>query len=933
MRPWKLWILLLFFCSTGWAQRSVTFKYEGVQQSDIQAIERSTPQIFSRPSLYHMDQLVRSLMATGNYSSVEIYEDSGSLVVVGLALQTVTEVRISGNSILSTADILERSGLIEGHKIGHDQIIQARQSIEKYMTEKGFFGFSLDFKVVPVGQGRVRVDIQVTEGTRALIEDLEIKTNNERLSQRLQRSLQRFRGRPLTETQLFEIRQTLTRFLNRHRYLSARLSEPSVEMNEDQSKALLIYAIERADRFEFFMSGNTEFSSQYLIRRFELDQQTSATVSPATEFSNRIRETYLKKGFAHVNVTFDERVNSEAFSHRIYFNINEGPKVKVREYNFNGKFTRPPNVYASLLKTHATGLLRGGGYNRSELEAAADGMLTDLQNQGFLSAQVLALRPEYNEAGDQVTIHVLLDEGPQTFLQKIEFVNNKAFTASTLNSAISLEVSRPLSLIELEESLAALYVFYTDRGYLDFQVANVDEDIITYSAGNTLASVKFVLSEGPMVTVKNIQVEGNTFTKDYVVVNELDFELGEVLTPDNLSESIFRLQRLGIFSGVDIDTVERGTEVSDRTVQVQVTEREPGTFSAGLGFTNQYDLTYRGFVGVAYRNLFGTARSISTRVDAQYSQDPEIQYFENRINFSYLEPYVFHKRTKARFVLERSEEVYQPTTPVRIQERLEARTNFEHEFSRRVKFIWNAYTFSNQRTFGRRHPRDESTLNIGSLGPLLELDFRNDLVNPSSGTLSRFDVEYASPELGSTDNDTNSIKFIRTTASVTGYTPLKRNGIVWVNTLRGGYLKNLSTKDVGGVPAVKAFFLGGQTTIRGFDAKHERFPQPRELNDPNDPDADDLSRYFLPTESHFYLIKSELRVPIVGNLGASLFYDGGAVMILGQPFPDPYRDAVGVGIRYTTPVGAVALEIGKKLDRKPERNESDFAFHISIGSF
>ena len=144
MKSWVLILVALLFSTSVVAQSTVTFRYEGVQDSDVRAIERSSPQIFRQPSLYHLDQLVRALMATQNYSSVEIYEDSGALVVVGSPLKVLAEVRIRGNTTLSSTEILERSGLVTGQKMGQDQIIQARQNIETLMTEKGFFGFSLE---------------------------------------------------------------------------------------------------------------------------------------------------------------------------------------------------------------------------------------------------------------------------------------------------------------------------------------------------------------------------------------------------------------------------------------------------------------------------------------------------------------------------------------------------------------------------------------------------------------------------------------------------------------------------------------------------------------------------------------------------------------------------------------------------------------------
>ena len=67
------------------------------------------------------------------------------------------------------------------------------------------------------------------------------------------------------------------------------------------------------------------------------------------------------------------------------------------------------------------------------------------------------------------------------------------------------------------------------------------------------------------------------------------------------------------------------------------------------------------------------------------------------------------------------------------------------------------------------------------------------------------------------------------------------------------------------------------------------------------------------------------------DLFGAVFYDGGQVLIDGFTFEDRWRDAVGIGIRYNTPVGPLNLEYAKKLDKKSYENAE--AFHLSIGVF
>ena len=172
---------------------------------------------------------------------------------------------------------------------------------------------------------------------------------------------------------------------------------------------------------------------------------------------------------------------------------------------------------------------------------------------------------------------------------------------------------------------------------------------------------------------------------------------------------------------------------------------------------------------------------------------------------------------------------------------------------------------------------------------------------------------------------------------------------VWATALRGGYVANLSSEPKSGVPAVEAFFLGGRSTIRGYDPTdtNQIIPNYEQLGiSPTDPLG--LSAFTIKSDSWYYLLKTELRFPIYGAFGGALFYDGGAVIVNQGPInpsvPNSeldnfYRHAVGFAIRIASPVGPINLEVGFKLNRRRSSDqtngvlEAPLAYHFSVGAF
>jgi outer membrane protein assembly factor BamA len=613
---------------------------------------------------------------------------------------------------------------------------------------------------------------------------------------------------------------------------------------------------------------------------------------------------------------------------------------------------------------------------QKNIENAARKMVTHLKRNGHLQAELLSVNSEINPQ-NKALITIQIDEGILTYVRQILFMGSKSFSNLELREEVGIETNKPLKIKEVEESFEKLELFYKRRAYLEFKIKNRNASVIQYKPDQPYADIVYQVSEGPKIRVQNIKVTGLKKTKEYVVMRELSFGTDELLTLEKVSNSIDRLEKTGLFGKVNIRSLEQGSKKQNRTIVVEVEERKPGVFSAGAGIFNEGFFGYRGYLGALYNNLWGKARGISSRVDLKYldlkSQIGNAKNFlENRIALSYYEPFIFKDRVRGRISLIREQQVFDiNASAVRSTNDIILAT--EKEFTRHFRFIYNVWSFSNQETFSLKdnetNENSNQTINIGSTGPIVEIDYRNDQFLPTDGTFSRIEFEYSDPIFGSSkdnpqisgfepanpisgvrerEDNQNEIQFIKTSFSHTLYSPLtKDHRWVWANSIRGGYSKNVSSRADSGIPQAEQFYLGGSSTIRGFAfGPAETVPGKRELCikqgiiDYDEPtDQCNFNEIFVRDDSAFVLFKSELRFPISGAFGGLIFYDGGAVYLGDFSLEDPYRDAVGLGFRYDTPVGSFIMQAGYKLDRKlggPNSNfdrESDLAFHVSIGTF
>ncbi|MBN8536542.1 MAG: BamA/TamA family outer membrane protein [Deltaproteobacteria bacterium] len=867
-----------------------------------------------------LDDMIRYIHTKINYDMVIYKKLNGKYIVEIINSKRISKIHFSGSTFVPVSELRNILGVNEGDILDSNQVLDGAERIRKYYNESGFLNARVHVDLPEASKNNLEAHLDIEEGVPTRVNKISITSESSDLNKKISKLLNKYDHKFFTETMIQEIQQQVKEYFKINGIIQGEVNLSQKLFNEGETSVELIFSLHNVQKYTFDFSGYNQVSRIKLMKLLDTENYNSTNPNVASEMSSKIKNYYLEKGFARVDVRSEE-VGTTAFDKKVIFNIQEGPKIIINQIIFQGTYSRSEKYYEEIFLNGASDLTKSRYYNKTQIDESVANFKLELQNQGFLMIQIQNIRTVYSSAKDKVIIYINFDEGPLTVVDTVYFEGNKSINDKVLMQLIGLSPGDPLELNKLEKSISIIKNKYQEEGYLEVSILNEKESLVAYDISNTKAKLSFIINEGPQVSVNSIAIEGNQHTKDNIILIELEFKKGDILTPSKIEESISRLQKTGFFNAIDIKTLEQRTSISDRTVLVKVTEREPGLFAMGIGATNERNGTLRGYTGIGYRNILGTGRGVSARLEGKYNI-ADIKYPELKVILGYVEPYLFFTRLRGRINVSRSRYV-SDFSDKKVTESNQYIYAIEKDFTTHVTGIFEVYNLETFRDFLLSTSETTQELNIASAGPTLDIDYRDNPFLPTRGVFARFNVEYASPPLGSSD----TIEYLRATGSVSHYWPIEKNW-VWAHNVRLGYLENLSKHEDGGVPfSKKGFILGGRSTIRGFESGTEEVvPNKEDLGIVSDTDV-----YNLKTNASQFLFKSEIRFPVYGNFHGGVFYDGGSVYIKDLPFKDNYRDSVGVGLRYNTPVGALNMEIGKKLDRK--ENESDIRYHLSFGTF
>ena len=456
---------------------------------------------------------------------------------------------------------------------------------------------------------------------------------------------------------------------------------------------------------------------------------------------------------------------------------------------------------------------------------------------------------------------------------------------------VQLRTGEIYSRENVRRDILTLTNAYTDQGYAFADATPT----VALDDQQRLVNVTYTVRPGVRAYIGRIDIRGNERTRDWVIRRELRVDEGELYSGGKLRRSRQRLTNLDYFEDIKIDTLRR-PEQGLIDLDVDVTEKSTGQFSAGLGFSSVETVVFQ--ASVTQRNLFGRGQSITAQ--------GRIGGLSQDFSISFVEPWLFGRPINAGISVFRSSVDFQTFDSRRTGVAFTLGRAYGEFLRTSVTYRFEELNISNlQPGAAELLQEQEGSSLTSSVTPRVVWDSRDNRINPSQGSLNSFEVEVAG--LGGEN------QFYKVIGESTWYYPLPY-GLTGFVKGRFGVGNGYGGKDL---PASERFFLGGPTTVRGFGF--------REIG-PQDLDDNPLGG------TSFVQFNLEIGRSFSQILRLVAFMDAGNVYTQEDQFDlGELRRSVGFGVRFITPVGPVRLDWGFKLDRRPGERLIELGF--LLGSF
>ena len=664
---------------------------------------------------------------------------------------------------------------------------------------------------------------------------------------------------------------------------SSNLFETVQVIPKGQTIIIKVKENKRIRRLVF--EGNKKIEEKELLPLIKSKERQAFSRAQVVKDSRIISDFYRFKSrySARVEPKIIERDNGFV---DLVFEIDEGSILQISQIDFVGNKSFSDRQLRDVIKSKRAGVFSSffTSDNYSEDSQEADKYLLKkfYNDQGFPDAKVIASLGGFKDGGDSAFLTYSIYEGPYFDFGEVSIRSMvKGISPSIYEKSVVASKGDKFNSSQIKETLDNIKTVSVSNGF-PFLIGKVDQvrDFKKREIG-----LVFKVIEGPKLFVEQIEISGNTHTRDNVIRREFKVEEGDAFDPSMLKRSEEKLQSLGYFESVKVN-VRQGSSPQNAIVDIDVKEAPTGSLSLGLGYSTDTDVSAQ--FSFSESNFRGAGQGI--RFSVSGSKD------SSSVGLGFKERGFLGRDVLLSMDIDYTNSKPRTTGYTANLLALKPSIGFNISSNTRVNLT---YKFENLDVTAvgssevLKQDIGQSTRSLIDFS--VRHDKRDSIIKPTKGYIINFGSEIAG--LGGDD------QFLKSKASGKIYQGVFDNSIIFSTELEGGIL----SMGKGYSKVVDRFLLGGRS-FRGF--KYNGIG-PRELNN---------GSYTIPLGGEKYAIARlaasfPLGLPRELGLYGSLFAEAGTLWDLKT---DPnisglsdkvaltdrtIRTSIGFAMNWETPIG------------------------------
>ncbi len=620
----------------------------------------------------------------------------------------------------------------------------------------------------------------------------------------------------------------------------------------------------------------------------------------------KVTELYRKEGYYLAEVTPNVISREGGVGARLVLNVNEGNKLYIQEVIINGLNELDQDDISDYMALQprtlfswftGTGVLEEEYLERDSNAIAAFGL-----NEGYVDIQVSAPDVEYKSDGIYVTFQV--NEGPRYKIREVQFGGDLIDTEERLMHIVQMDNQREdneyFSLTVMQEDSKRLANFYGDYGYA---FAEVDTKILKDESGAPVLNVGYLVNKKQKVYIRRAVIEGNSRTRDNVILRELRLADGDVYEGAKMRRSTQRINRLGYFEAVDIELVPTGTP-EEVDLKIKVKEGNTGAIMAGIGYSTYYDVGVSG--SITERNLFGRGYWLQLQGFVSWRRTSG--------TFSFTNPRVYDTNLSIGNDFYYTHDYWDDFTKDTLGDSIRLSYPLGEYTTIGGGYRIERYELSDVEAFSSPTISDYKGVNwTSAINARIVRDTTDDRSRPTTGTITRLWAEYGGGGLGGTDN------FVKAMIDWQGFYSFRPDHVFHVRGRLGGVFENQSDTLV---PVFERFYIGGIDTVRGYDYT-SLSPRDQVYNDRIGGD-----RMGVLNLEYIWTFQKELGLSIVPFIDAGFNIDSKYMSV-----NDYLVASAGLELRWRSPMGDLRVAYGIPLVDDYDGNRPPGRFEFTMGQF